>query len=205
MAAKRKDIDRVGLEKEYRAGIKSLRALSKEFGLAASRITQIAEEEGWARDLSAKIKAKAAEKLNTSILNSKQNDVQDKAKKASEKELVDANAQVQADIVIAHRIDIPKKRELVAKLFAEIEVQTDGMELLEQLALALESGDQAKLAEMARKVASLPSRIKGVADLVGAYKSLVGMEREAFGISRDVDPAESIADLVNAARRRVGR
>lgn len=196
MAAPKKNIDRIQLEVDYRAGVKSLRALSKEYGISASRITQIATEDGWERDLAAKIKAKTASKLNSLILNANLNA---EKRRITENEVVEANAQVQADIIMSHRADIRFARELVRKLTLEIEATTDGQDLLAQLSEILASQVSTDQARAFHRVIALPSRIGGVKNLVDALKSLVAMEREAFSISSTATPGQTLdAFLRNA-------
>ena len=152
-----------------------------------------------ARDLSAKIKAKAEAMVNKRSVNSS-------VTKATEAEVVEANAHMQADVILGQRTDVPRRREFVGRLFKELEELTGNADLVEQLTLALQQGDQGKLAEIARKVASLPSRIKGTVDLVGAYKTLFGMEREVFGITSksgfDSDPIAEIEVTIIDGRQK---
>lgn len=185
-----KETDWERIEVDYRAGVKTLRQIGDEHGISHVAINKRAKRDGWSRDLSAKIAAKAKEKVTKASVTSP-------VTKVTEQAVIEAEAEIQSRIQLAHRQDIPKKRELVAKLFAEIEGLTDGKELIEQLTMAMQQGDQDKLAELARKVASLPSRIKGVADLVGAYKSLIGLEREAFGINGANTPGETLDEFLS--------
>ena len=53
-------IDWESIEKEYRAGIRALRDIASEFGVAESAIRKRAGTEDWIRDLSAKIKSCSA-------------------------------------------------------------------------------------------------------------------------------------------------
>ena len=178
-------VDWESIERDFRAGVKTLRAIASEHAVSHQAIDKRAKKEGWPRDLSAKIAAERQKQVDRAA-------VDKPVDKIAEKEVVDANATLQADIILAHRVDIPRKRALVAKLFAEIEAQTDGGDLLEQLTLALRQGDHDKLADMARRVASLPQRIKGVAELITAYKSLIGLERQAFGIDSDAAMGDKV-------------
>lgn len=52
-------VDWEALEPHYRSGIRSLKELGKEFGCSDAAIVKHAKRNGWERDLSAKIKAKA--------------------------------------------------------------------------------------------------------------------------------------------------
>ena len=163
------------IEGDYRAGLKTLRQIAREHGITHTAVAKRAARDGWVRDLSAKIKARADNLVSKQAVSSL-------VSKSDEKTLVEANAALVAGIQISHRQDIPRKRELVAKLFAEIEAQTDGGDLIEELIEALRSGDQVLQAGVVRKLTSLPQRIKGVAELVSAYKSLIALERQAYGL-----------------------
>ena len=62
-------IDWEAVEREYRAGVRSLADIGTEFGVSAPGILKRAKKDGWVRDLSAKIKAKADAKVNESLVN----------------------------------------------------------------------------------------------------------------------------------------
>jgi len=49
------------IEPHYRAGIRSLKDIGKEFGVSDAAIIKRAKRDGWVRDLAAKIQAKAGE------------------------------------------------------------------------------------------------------------------------------------------------
>ena len=52
-------IDWEAVEREYRAGVKTLRQIADEFGVSNPAIVKRAKRDGWARNLAAKIQAKA--------------------------------------------------------------------------------------------------------------------------------------------------
>ena len=187
------------IEPEFRANVKSLPQIcawyKDQTGDTVTRpaISKHFKKVGVTRDLTAKIRARADAIVSASMVP----DIVSGETKIEDKTLIDVNAQVQADIVISHRKDIPLKRELVNKLFAELEQLTDGKDIIKEMACALKSSDLVKLSELARKVSSLPSRIKGLSDLVGSYKHLVAMEREAFNVQpADGDPKDDITEIV---------
>lgn len=190
--AARKQIDWESVEIAYRAGVQTLREIAADNDISHGAINKRAKRDGWVRDLSAKIKAKADELVSKQAVSKKVS----KTKREAESKVIEANAKIQSDIILAHRTGIPNKRELVEKLCAEIEGLTDNTNLVEQMTLALQQGDMDALAKVARKVSTLPSRIKGVSDLVNAYRVLVDMERKAFGIDKsfpgDDDPVTAI-------------
>lgn len=199
MARKRKEVDRDALALEYRAGMLSLRALGNKYGLAASRITQIAEEEGWVRDLSAKIQAKTESKLNRSLLNNNLN----AEKRISERQEVDGVAQARTEIVVSHRNDIQRNRSLAMRLLEELEQTTDHNDLFRELGELLHAPDEKgndRRNELYRKVIDMPARIDGVKKLAETLKTLIGLERQAFGLKDGDDDHNngSYEDLLRA-------
>ena len=64
---KRVDIDWEAIEREYRAGIKSIRRIGKEFGLTHRSVGQRAACEGWERNLAEKIRQAAKNKLAAEV------------------------------------------------------------------------------------------------------------------------------------------
>lgn len=200
MARQKKDVDWQGLEAAYRAG-KSFRLLAKEFGISSTRISQVAEENNWTRDLSAVIAEKTKAKLNAANLNAKLNAEQATAKKATEREVIEATAEVQTNIVLAHRTDIQRSRKLVMTLLEELELQTDNVDLLKDLAaLMLKDGGEAqdKRNDLFNKVISLSSRSGTMKTLAESLKSLVGLERQAFGIDDNKGPETPYEEQLRA-------
>lgn len=168
------------IEADYRAGLLSIREIAAACGVSHTAIQKRAKAQGWERDLQAKIKAKAdalvakaevAKSVATETL-------------ATERVLVEANAQVIADVRVSHRRDIARNRALVMKLMEELEIQTDNLDLLEQLdaAMAGEGGPEG-LGKAFQRVISTSGRIDSAKKLAEAMKVLVTMEREAYGIA----------------------
>jgi DNA-binding cell septation regulator SpoVG len=187
-------VDWERIEADYRSGIKTLRVIASENGVHHATINKRAKRVGWDRDLSVKIAAKAAAKVTNAVTTT--------VTKKTEKAIVDANATLQADVILAHRQDVPRKRALVSKLFKELEETTDGKNTIRQLVQALKDKDERALSKAVAKVTSLPQRIKGASDLVGAYKILIGMEREVFGIKGNAGPVDEIGEIVRRVVRR---
>jgi hypothetical protein len=100
------------IERDYRAGILTLRAIASRHGITEGAIRLRAKKEGWPRDLAAKIAAKADDLLRKKEL---RNDY------ATEKESVVGAAQMQADYIFKSRKDISKQEEITAKLIEELE------------------------------------------------------------------------------------
>lgn len=56
MTTTRKIVDWEAVERDYRTGIKTLRAMAQEHGITHGAINKKAQKEGWERDLSERIK-----------------------------------------------------------------------------------------------------------------------------------------------------
>lgn len=197
--AERKQVDWEGVERDYSAGLLSLRELADKYGVAHVTIKKKADRLEWPRNLSAKINAEVERRANSATANSDAN-----SKKATEKEIVQANAQAIVDIKLSHRTDISRGRNLVAALFGELEEATTNKELFEQLGELLRKENdhgQDKLNDIYQKVISMPQRIDGVKKLSEALRILIDKERQAFGITDAPTPADNaITDLLKACQ-----
>lgn len=168
------------IEADYRAGIKTLRQIAAEHGISHVAVAAKAKRNRWERDLAERIRLAADAKVNRAVVTTG-------LTPGNEKEIVEAESEVQARIKLAHRGEIPRKRALINKLFAEVETLTDNKDLAEQMVEALKKGDDRNLAKAARQVITLPGRIKGASELIAALKTVIDLERKIFGIY-DTDP-----------------
>ena len=190
----RKVIDWEAVEVQYRAGIRSLKDIGEEFGVSAPGILKRAKRDGWTRDLSEKIRAKADAQVNASAVNVPVN----AEARISEREIIDANAQAIVSVRLSHRKDIQRSRGITMGLLEELEQQTgaDNVALLEQMGELLRSEDdkgQDKLNDLYRKIISLPGRAKTMKDLGESLRVLVTLERQAFGLDAAGQDGESSA------------
>lgn len=182
----RKLIDWETLSVHYRAGIRSLRDMAAEFNVSDAAIVKKARKEGWTRDLKGKIQAKA-DKLVSDAMVSAEVSTQTKI---TEKLTIEVEAKVRSRIILSHRQDIPAARNLVSKLFAELEMQTDGIELLGELGEIMRSENetgQDKRNDLYNKVISLSGRSTTLKSLVDSLKVMIALEREAFSLNDDKD------------------
>lgn len=200
-ANKKPSADWVAIEIEFRAGIKSLEQIGKEFGVTKGRISQIAKRDQWTRDLNKRIKAKADARVNESAVNKALNAKRDRL---AESTVVDANADLQFRIRMEQRTDITRSRTLFGKLMDELEQTTDNKELFEQLGELLDkSGENAdgkmvmdRLNETYRKVISMTGRVDSAKKLTEILEKVVKLEREAFGIESDDKGLSSVDTLL---------
>lgn len=176
------------VEQEYRAGRLTLRQLASRHDVSHQAIAQRAAKEGWEQDLSAKIKSKADALLAKASVDKSV----DKTGVSTDRQIIESNAQAIVDVVVGHRVTIRRNRALSEKLMSELEAQCDNQEELSALSEMLSGSDDKaldKLADMCRKIVSLPSRVDSAKKLAETVRTLVGLEREAFGMDKEA-PAE---------------
>ena len=182
-----KKTDWNAIEPHYRAGIRSLKDIGKEFDVSDAGIIKHAKKMEWTRDLAAKIKAKAEAKVSAAAVSA----LVSEQRSANEQTVVEANAEMQYRIRMAQRTDIQRARKLTMNLLGELEVSSDNHELMGQLGSLMQSPDERgvdKLNELYRKVTSLTGRVGNMKQLAESLKTLVGLEREAFGLNVDEKP-----------------
>lgn len=200
MAAEKQIRDWERIEVQFRIGAMSLREIGAEHGLTEGAVRKKAKAEGWERDLSAKVKAKADALVRKEQVRS---EVRGDAP-ITEKQGTDIEAQVQARMRISHRTDIGRNRNLLRKLVDELEHQTDNMDLLRQLGEIMFSPDEKgkdRLNEVYHTIISLPERTKTMKALGETLKVLIGLEREAFGITAQEQAADPLALLFQQVSR----
>ncbi len=187
----KKVVDWEAVEREYRAGIRSLKDIGDEYGVSAPGILKRAKKEEWTRDLTAKIKAKADAKVNAALVNDSVNE----QSKVTERELVDVVAGAQASVQIGQRKDVTRVRGIVQKLFAEIEGQIDGLEELAELGELMRREDergQDKLNDLYQKIIAFPSRVDSAKKLTESLRIAVELERKVWRIKDDPEPSSTV-------------
>lgn len=180
-------IDWEGIERDYRAGILSVREMAAMYGVSHPGILRRARKEAWDRDLAAKIKATAETKVTKAAVTG----VVTAHKAASEAAIVEANAEAIMRVRLAHRTDILKARALVQRMMDKLHALCDDdlLERLSELVLGdLDAEHDAgrdrakKMREAFDKATSLGSNAKVLKDLADALRIVVALEREAWSI-----------------------
>jgi hypothetical protein len=178
-----KNIDWLSIERDYRCAVKSLRAIAAEHGVTEGAIRKRAKRDAWERDLAPKIKAKADDMVRKAVV---RNVVRTESA-VSERVLVEVNAKVQSDIILAHRTSIERARRLAMTLMEELQIATGDNSLLCELGTLLFSPDQNgmdRLNDLYTKIIAMPARIDAMKKLSDTLKVLIALEREAFSIDR---------------------
>lgn len=182
--AKKADWERI--EIDYRAGVKSLREIAGEHGISEGAIRKRAKRDGWTRDLADKIQQRAEDLVRTQAVRTEVRSEQ----RATERQVIEANAEAVANVKMAHRSDISRARAIVNGLLDELQemVGSDNATLLQELGFLLRSEDENgkdRLNDLYQQIISLPGRSKAMKDLTASLQSLVAMERTAYGMDKD--------------------
>ena len=127
--APRDSADWQSIERNYRAGILSTREIAGQHSISHTAINKRAKAEGWDRDLSTKIQAKAEALVSRRMVSAEVS----KAAVATERDIIEANAERIAQVRDEHRSDITRMRALVLKLLGECEAASGDPELFAQL------------------------------------------------------------------------
>jgi hypothetical protein len=193
------------IEADYRAGLLSVREIAASQGITHGAINKRAKRDGWERDLSARIQAKADALVSKREVSSQVST----EKVVTDRLIVEANAEIIANIRMAHRTDISKSRGLVMALLTELEHQTEHRDLYEKLGVLMMQPDdngRDKLYEAYTKAMSLGGRTSTMKSLSDSLKTLIGLEREAYNIGSeppdgDNNPKQfTAADPIEAAK-----
>ncbi|MEO8296336.1 MAG: hypothetical protein ABI574_00870 [Burkholderiales bacterium] len=203
--APRRQTDWEAIEPHYRANIRSLKDIGKEYHVSDAGIIKHARKNGWTRDLNAKIQAKADAKVSAAAVSAEVS----AQRAANEQTIVEANAEVQYRIRMEHRQDIGRARGLFAALLGEIEAVTvdrqsfdDVLELIAKIVRASDDDPvvQAQMETLrsgVSKLVGVAGRIDNAKKLTEMLERLVKMEREAFGINSDKGDGGGYEDLLS--------
>jgi hypothetical protein len=142
----------------------SVREIGEQCGVSHTAINKRAKSHDWQRDLKAKIRAAADEKVSRALVASEFPNGS-----PTETLRVEVEAEVQARIRLSHRTDIGRFRALAMQMATELDEMED----------------------------RLPVRTKALKDLTDVTKTLVGLEREAYGLEVAAPPPPDVFDLTD--------
>ncbi|MBG8559153.1 MULTISPECIES: hypothetical protein [Pseudomonas] len=135
-----KQPDWEAIERAYRAGSLSVRAIGESQGVNHATILKRAKKEGWARDLTEQVRIATKQKVTTSVTGaSNQSPV------VTDADIIDEASSQAASVVLAHRTGLANWRAIADKLsvaLAEIDVDEDN---LGDFSRALNAGVDAQL------------------------------------------------------------
>lgn len=178
------------IERDYRAGLLSIREIAKEQGVSDTAIRKKATAYAWERNLSDQVAAMAkAELVRTNVRT---------ANPQTEQEIVEAAASQVVNVVRGHRSRIGRQVELVDLLtqqLVDVAGRRDEFEdAIEDMTVEDKTGERrARL----MKAVSLSTHASTAVNMANALKTLIGLERQAFSIKDDSTPTVNpLGDLL---------
>lgn len=203
---KRPRADWEAIERDYRAGVLSIREVAKVYGVSEGAIRKRANKEAWARDLSTKVQNEVRSALVRDEQMRKGTHPYDAR---TENEIVTTAAAQVVAVVRGHRASLQRLTAVAESLLTELSEQTINREAYAELGELLRSDDpnmQDRRNDLYNKIISGGSRIDGVKKLSDTMKNIIQLERQAFNIGdNEEDPNKNdspLADRMNAARER---
>lgn len=187
------------IESAYRAGLMSLREIASQHNISEGAIRKRAKRDDWSRDLSAKIKERAEDLVRKEEVRK-----QVRAETTlTERVLIEASAEVIANVRMEHRGDIRRAREITNALFDELGAECADIEALRKLGelmLQPDENGRDRLNEIYQSIIALPERVKAVKALSDAMKNLIGLERQAYDIGEDKgdNVVSKLSDLMDS-------
>lgn len=173
--AARKSIDWEAVERDYRAGVLSLREIGKMQEVSEGMIRKKAKAESWERDLT--------ERVNEKVRNELVRDSVRTADPRTEKEIVDTAAATVIQVVRGHRKQIGRQIALVDVLTEQLTGAAGNRDEIEAAIFDETAEDKdGKRRSAMLKAVSLSSHTSAAVNLANALKTLVGLERQAFNI-----------------------
>ena len=204
MTEKRQKIDYDSIERGWRAGILSPRQLAaayeEETGQKVSHAAIIKHftKLGIPRNLAEKIKAKSDAMVTQAMVTEQVTPVTIKR----DKDIIEDAATQLTNIRLGQRKDIQRSRKIAMSLFDELEHQVgiENAENLEKLGELLRSDDDKgrdALNDLYMKIISMPGRVKSMKDLSDTLKTLIALERQAFGLDDENNkPVDALTALL---------
>lgn len=181
MAIKRKQLDWERIEEEHRAGRLSVCEIARRNGCSEGAIRKKAKKFGWKRDLVARVNKEVRNRVvRKDGLSSSGKEIR------TDREIIDAAAEIGADIVLTHRKKILKGRETVIVLLDHL---ATSLEFQPEIEETIESSDHLSVTQQARlfDAVSLPVQSRVAVNLATAMKTFVTLERQAHNLDATGD------------------
>ena len=186
--------DLIAIEADYRAGVMSVRAVAAKHGVSEGAVRKWAKAATpqWQRDLTGKVQEAARTQL---VRNT--HHAYDGVRTPTEREAVAVAARAIVEVVREHRGAIQAGQQMVGMLLGQLQDVAHHRETIEEMILedtAAADGEGAQAAGAGKRrtammrAVSLPCHAGVIKDLATAMKHLVGLERQAFGLSDKTDP-----------------
>lgn len=197
-------VDWAAVERDYRAGVLSNRAIAANHGITEAAIRKKAKAEGWIKGEPHAIRARAMQKANDAAL--------PRYMEPSE-ERIEEIAEQASQVLIRHRGAAAVMAGLAADMVKQLREQTDCMpdiaEAIEDYFMAkaqanpVLAGAYKQQCNAALHAIGLNNRSKTMLNLAGAVAKLVDIERKAWSLDDNSDN-RSYEDLLAELHAKVG-
>lgn len=189
----RKQVDWELIEREYRAGQLSVRALAEKHGVSHPAISKRAKAGNWVRNATAEVRERTQAAL---IAGQDLEEVTSGNRKVTTPtpDTIEVAVQTNLAVIGRHRRDIGHGHRLVGLLFSQLEEAALHREEIEDEIERECVGDEttARRTRMLKAV-SLPSHAGVIRDLSTALKNLIPLERQAYNLD-EVSSEESFEE-----------
>jgi hypothetical protein len=176
----RKSVDWEAIEREYRAGQITVVEIGRQHGLSHTAINKRAKRDGWTRNLADKVRKEVSARL-----------VSERASPETERAAIEPAVARGVQVVREHRASIGREQRLVSALFGELEEAIENRgEIEAAIKKETDDDDNRKRRAMMHRAVALPSRASVIVNLSSALKTLVGLERQAFGLNDGLDGSD---------------
>lgn len=134
-----KQPDWEAIERAYRAGSLSVRAIAENNGVTEGAVRKRAKKEGWTRDLASQVKTAARDKLVRSTVRTPS------TQPRTDAEIIEEASDQAASVVLAHRTGLANWRSIADKLSVALAEMDVNEENLGDFSRALNAGVDAQL------------------------------------------------------------
>lgn len=176
-----KSLDWEAIERDFRAGMLSIREIAKLHDISDTAIRKKAKSGEWDRDLSAKVDERVRTKLVRNAVRTNQ--------PQTEEEIIEEAATVKVTIVREHHRLISNGIKITELLSEQLIRDAESREDLEQDIEDMTADDKdTRRRNRLMKAVSLGTHSTIAVNLANATKTWIGLERQAFNIADE--PAE---------------
>lgn len=200
--AGKKHVDWELIEKDYRAGIKTVRQIAEERGVSHTAINKKAKQFAWERDLEQKIQTAAKNKVSRKAVSTEVS----MATKLSDAQVVEKYADIVASVDEIQREDVKLAIDNSRSQLQELVALGDPKfrEVLEAIGEAFdESGPTAnggwktdKVNELYKYIISLAGRVKMAKEIAGSHGVYIPLQRKIFGLDQEKQSSNEIDQLL---------
>lgn len=187
----KKQVDWELVEKDYRAGIKTVRQIAEERGVSHTAINKKAKQFGWERDLQQKIQTAAKNKVSRKTVSTEVS----KETKLTDALVVDKYSDIVAEVDQIQREDVGLAINNTRSQLHEL-VALGDPEFRERLEWLGEIMDESgpgpngafkndKVNELYRYIISLAGRVKMAKELAATHGVYIPLQRKIFGLDQE--------------------